>query len=81
MGNHNLLYAFLGGALVGAGAAILFAPEKGEDLRRLQAKSKIESRLAFKLPEIARRDAPPSGPRLESVSVHSRLVYHLIAGS
>ena len=34
MGNHNLLYAFLGGALVGAGAAILFAPEKGEDLRR-----------------------------------------------
>ena len=34
MGNHNLLYAFLGGAFVGAGAAILFAPEKGEDLRR-----------------------------------------------
>lgn len=34
MGNLNLLYAFLGGALVGAGAAILFAPEKGEDLRR-----------------------------------------------
>ena len=34
MGNHNLLYAFLGDALVGAGAAILFAPEKGEDLRR-----------------------------------------------
>ena len=34
MGNHNLLYAFLGGSLVGAGAAILFAPEKGEDLRR-----------------------------------------------
>lgn len=29
----NLLYAFLGGAIVGAGAAILFAPEKGEDLR------------------------------------------------
>ena len=34
MGNHNLLYALHGGALVGAGAAILFAPEKGEDLRR-----------------------------------------------
>ena len=34
MGNLNLLYAFLGGAIVGAGAAILFAPEKGEDLRR-----------------------------------------------
>ncbi|MCH5246134.1 MAG: YtxH domain-containing protein [Muribaculaceae bacterium] len=31
--NLNVLYAFLGGAIVGAGAAILFAPEKGEDLR------------------------------------------------
>ena len=29
----NILCAFLGGAIVGAGAAILFAPEKGEDLR------------------------------------------------
>ena len=29
----TLLAAFLGGALVGAGAALLFAPEKGEDLR------------------------------------------------
>lgn len=29
----SLLYAFLGGAVVGAGAAILFAPEKGSDLR------------------------------------------------
>ncbi len=28
-----MLYAFLGGALVGASAAILFAPEKGSDLR------------------------------------------------
>lgn len=28
-----VLYAFLGGAIVGAGAALLFAPEKGEDLR------------------------------------------------
>lgn len=27
------LYAFIGGALVGAAASILFAPEKGEDLR------------------------------------------------
>ncbi len=33
MGNLGLLYAFLGGAIVGAGAAILFAPEKGEDTR------------------------------------------------
>lgn len=29
----NLLYAFLGGAIVGAGAALLFAPEKGDELR------------------------------------------------
>ena len=33
MNNLTLLYAFLGGAVVGAGAAMLFAPEKGEDLR------------------------------------------------
>ncbi len=30
----GILYAFLGGAIVGAGAALLFAPEKGEDLRK-----------------------------------------------
>ena len=29
----NLLYAFLGGALVGCAAAVLFAPEKGSDMR------------------------------------------------
>ena len=29
----NLLYAFLGGAIVGCATAILFAPEKGTDLR------------------------------------------------
>lgn len=29
----RLLYAFLGGAIAGAGLALLFAPEKGEDLR------------------------------------------------
>lgn len=33
MKNLPLLYAFLGGAIVGAGAAILFAPVKGSDLR------------------------------------------------
>lgn len=33
MNNLNLLYAFLGGAIVGAAAAILYAPEKGSDLR------------------------------------------------
>lgn len=34
MSGLNLLYAFLGGAVVGAGVAILFAPEKGEDVRK-----------------------------------------------
>lgn len=29
----NILYAFLGGALVGCSAALLFAPEKGVDVR------------------------------------------------
>ena len=29
----NILYAFLGGALVGCSAALLLAPEKGEDVR------------------------------------------------
>ena len=33
MKSLNLLYAFLGGALVGCAAAILLAPEKGEDVR------------------------------------------------
>ena len=30
----SVLYAFLGGAIVGCTGAILFAPEKGEDLRK-----------------------------------------------
>lgn len=34
MNNLSVLYAFVGGAIVGAGAAILFAPEKGEDIRQ-----------------------------------------------
>ncbi len=34
MSNLTILYAFLGGAIVGAGAALLLAPEKGEDTRR-----------------------------------------------
>lgn len=29
-----MLYAFLGGAIVGVSAALLFAPEKGEDIRK-----------------------------------------------
>ena len=33
MKSLSLLYAFLGGALVGCATAVLFAPEKGTDLR------------------------------------------------
>lgn len=33
MKSLNLLYAFLGGAVVGCGAALLFAPEKGSEVR------------------------------------------------
>ena len=33
MKNIGLLYAFLGGAVVGCATAWLFAPEKGSDLR------------------------------------------------
>lgn len=29
----NILYAFLGGAIVGCSAALLLAPEKGADVR------------------------------------------------
>ncbi|MCM1292690.1 MAG: YtxH domain-containing protein [Bacteroides sp.] len=34
MSKNPLLYCFVGGALVGAAAALLFAPEKGSELRR-----------------------------------------------
>ena len=34
MSKSTFLYAFLGGALIGATAAVLFAPQKGSDLRR-----------------------------------------------
>lgn len=30
----TLLYAFLGGAIVGCGAAMLLTPEKGSDVRK-----------------------------------------------
>ena len=33
MKNIGLLYAFLGGAVVGCATALVFAPEKGSDLR------------------------------------------------
>jgi gas vesicle protein len=38
MNNINWLYAFIGGAILGAGVAILFAPEKGEDIVRSHMK-------------------------------------------
>ncbi len=34
MNNLSILYAFIGGALIGGAAAVLLAPEKGTDLRR-----------------------------------------------
>lgn len=34
MNNLSLLYAFIGGALIGGATAVLFAPAKGSDLRR-----------------------------------------------
>lgn len=34
MKTQALIYAFLGGAVVGLGSAILFAPAKGEDIRK-----------------------------------------------
>ncbi|MCH5236543.1 MAG: YtxH domain-containing protein [Muribaculaceae bacterium] len=33
MKSINILYAFLGGAIVGCSAALLLAPEKGSDVR------------------------------------------------
>lgn len=40
MKNLSILYAFLGGAVVGCIAALLFAPEKGVELR-----ARIKSKL------------------------------------
>ncbi|MEZ3551706.1 MAG: YtxH domain-containing protein [Muribaculaceae bacterium] len=34
MKSLNILYAFIGGAIVGCGAALLFAPEKGAEVRQ-----------------------------------------------
>ncbi|MCQ2196005.1 MAG: YtxH domain-containing protein [Bacteroidaceae bacterium] len=34
MKNFNVIAAFVGGAIVGAAAGLLFAPQKGSDLRK-----------------------------------------------
>lgn len=34
MNAKAIIYAFLGGAVVGVAAALLFAPEKGENVRK-----------------------------------------------
>lgn len=34
MNAKAIIYSFIGGAVVGLGAALLFAPEKGEDIRK-----------------------------------------------
>lgn len=34
MNNLSLFYAFLGGALIGGAAAVMFVPAKGSELRR-----------------------------------------------
>lgn len=34
MNAKAIIYAFLGGAVVGVSAALLFAPESGEDIRK-----------------------------------------------
>ena len=39
----GIISAFLGGAIVGAGAALLFAPEKGADLRKRYATCSVSA--------------------------------------
>lgn len=43
MSKNSLFYCFIGGALVGATAAILFAPEKGSEIRR-RIKEKLQKK-------------------------------------
>lgn len=50
----NLLYAFLGGALVGCGAALLFAPEKGEKVRGMLCDKTVE--MKNKISKMLRRN-------------------------
>ena len=54
--SKTLLYAFIGGALVGAGVAVLFAPQKGSDLRK-----KIKEALRKKGILCPARSAPAAG--------------------
>ena len=50
MSNLNWLYAFIGGAIIGAGVAILFAPEKGEDMRN-RIKDMLKKKTPVPTPE------------------------------
>lgn len=43
MSRNSLFYCFIGGALVGATAALMFAPEKGSELRR-KLKEKLQKK-------------------------------------
>ena len=61
MSNLSLLYAFIGGAIVGAGAAVLFAPEKGEDIRARIAdllRKKVSSALTMRLMLLSNSSPP-----------------------
>lgn len=48
MKNLSILFAVLGGAAVGATLALLFAPEKGEDLREKIAQYLREKGVCLK---------------------------------
>src|SRR5699024_1177007 len=46
--SSNTFFAFLSGALLGAGAALLYAPEKGEETRRRLSEEAGKARIKAK---------------------------------
>lgn len=71
MKNLGLFAAFLGGALVGAAAGVLFAPESGKETRRKLAKE--GTRLADALKEkLQERGLNISTKDLETISEELR---------